>query len=840
MKDIPNNFLQELAKNGRQIDAIITYQENGNTITLDSDEIIAIKPIKKTQLLKSLMKECDIETSKPIPKNAEINVKIGLLINNEYNYINLGKFIVYNEPEYNADTLSYTLKTYDKMLYSMVDWKDMQITYPISVRDFINKICQKIGLTFKNINDEFANYDKMILVDSYTGYDYKIRDVLDELAQVTASIICINDKTDELEVRYPNQTNLTINEDFLKDVNIEIKEKFGPINTITLSRGAEADNVYIDDLSSVIANGVCEIKIKDNQIMNFNDRSDYLPDILEKLNGLNYYIMDIESTGIMLLDIYDLFNLSIEEQIYNCLLLNDELNIQDGISESIYNEIPEETQTDYSKADKTDRRINQVYIIADKADKKIEAVVSEVTDNSQKITQLTQDVDSISTKVENIADVTQVIKGTKKITIPDAVEGELLELHIDGNNTVFKHTYVSEETLVSDDTILQGDSLIKVYTRNICPTKVTDWENGYFAGTTGEKWDSLEYIRNKEKIKVEAGKRITFSLNHEGYLWTFVYFYDFANRYIGGIQTTNNQTKATITIPEKVSYINVMIKKNQTQEINPYEIIDIKPQIEYGEEKTDFIQFNTQIITLGINDVLRQKEDIKDTYDLQDSKSILTRRINKDDEILIEPKEEILEKPFIFLVTGENFIEIENYTANLSCKYAKQNEFTDIYATKVEVNSKIEQTAQEIQSQVNKKVDEQQMTSAISQTAEQINSEVSKKVGDDEIISKINQSAEEVQIDANKISLVGKEINLTGDNTIIKSNNLNVDKNGDLTCNNAKMTNVTVNGGKIKTQGSGTSSDLLRVESTDDSSFSYIQPRWSRICRDNGKNRYSS
>ena len=222
MKDIPNNFLQELTKNGRQIDAIITYQENGKTIILDSDEIIAIKPMKKTQILKSLMKECDLETSNPIPKDTEINVKIGLLINNEYKYINLGNFIIYNEPEYNADTLSYTMKAYDKMLYSMVDYEDMGITYPISIRDFINKICQKIGLQFKNINEEFANYDKMILVDSYTGYDYKIRDVLDELAQVTASIICINDESDELEIRYPNQTNLTLNEDFLKDVNTEI------------------------------------------------------------------------------------------------------------------------------------------------------------------------------------------------------------------------------------------------------------------------------------------------------------------------------------------------------------------------------------------------------------------------------------------------------------------------------------------------------------------------------------------------------------------------------------------------------------------------------------------
>lgn len=38
-----------------------------------------------------------------------------------------------------------------------------------------------------------------------------------------------------------------------------------------------------------------------------------------------------------------------------------------------------------------------------------------------------------------------------------------------------------------------------------------------------------------------------------------------------------------------------------------------------------------------------------------------------------------------------------------------------------------------------------------------------------------------------KFLLNGKEINLTGDNTVIKSNNFNVDKNGNMTCNNATL-----------------------------------------------------
>lgn len=510
MKNVPNNFLQELAKNGRQIDAIITYQENGNTVTLDSDEIIAIKPIKKTQLLKSLMKECDIETSNPIAKDTQINVKIGLLINSEYKYISLGNFIIYSEPEYNADTLSYTMKAYDKMLYSMVDYKDMQVTYPISVRDFINKICQKIGLTFKNINDEFANYDKMISVDSYTGYDYKIRDVLDELAQVTASIICINNETDELEIRYPNETGLTLNEDYLKDVNVEIKEKFGPINTITLSRSADADNVYLDDPSSIIANGVCEIKIKDNQIMNFNDRSDYLPDILEKLKGLEYYIIDIESTGIMILDIYDLFNLSIWGEDYNCLLLNDELNIQDGISESIYNEIPEETETDYSKADKTDRRINQVYIIADKANKRIELVVSEIGDRTDKETTITQDVDSIGQTVTKIVDLTRTVSGAKQVVLEGSKKNILAGLEIEGNNQAFsKDTYIrviSQENLVEK---LEKYTDVPLW----ISTRTVPYQNNGILYYTSMETSQSKYTYYL--MKIDAKKTYRFKLNSE-------------------------------------------------------------------------------------------------------------------------------------------------------------------------------------------------------------------------------------------------------------------------------------------------------------------------------------
>lgn len=57
----------------------------------------------------------------------------------------------------------------------------------------------------------------------------------------------------------------------------------------------------------------------------------------------------------------------------------------------------------------------------------------------------------------------------------------------------------------------------------------------------------------------------------------------------------------------------------------------------------------------------------------------------------------------------------------------------------------------------------------------------------------------------------GKEINLTSDNTTIKSNNFNVDKYGNMTCNNANITGGSLNVGgsrsnpKIITSGTGIS-----------------------------------
>lgn len=157
--------------------------------------------------------------------------------------------------------------------------------------------------------------------------------------------------------------------------------------------------------------------------------------------------------------------------------------------------------------------------------------------------------------------------------------------------------------------------------------------------------------------------------------------------------------------------------------------------------------------------VLHRHGDVKDEFIIDNGKTKLIKRIgvDKDDNkyVLTNPIEQTFDDITIPLTDGYNKIELVDFSnAMLNMKYAIQSEYSNVFATKAELSS------------------------SITQTKDEINLEVKKKVDDDEIISTINQSAEQVKINANKISLEGKQIDLTSDNITIESTNFKVDKNG--------------------------------------------------------------
>ena len=293
-----------------------------------------------------------------------------------------------------------------------------------------------------------------------------------------------------------------------------MEKSIGPINSIVLARASESDKIYIKNQTSIDNNGLCELMISENQFMNFNDRSDYLQELSDKLFGLEYYLNDFSSTGIMYYDLLDMYNIEIFGKTYNCLMLNDEQNITQGLEENIHTDRPETSETDYKKADTTDRKINQTYLIVDKQNQKITQLAQETTikinnlENSQK-----SNIKSVS--VQYALSDSYVTPPTTdwSTTAPEWQSGKYM-----WQKTVT--TYGDGTTVSSEPTCIQGakgetgangkDGTNGIDGKDGSPGKDgTDGKSAYQiwldAGNTGTEEDYLASLKGADGAKGEKG-----------------------------------------------------------------------------------------------------------------------------------------------------------------------------------------------------------------------------------------------------------------------------------------------------------------------------------------------
>ena len=198
----------------------------------------------------------------------------------------------------------------------------------------------------------------------------------------------------------------------------------------------------------------------------------------------------------------------------------------------------------------------------------------------------------------------------------------------------------------------------------------------------------------------------------------------------------------------------------------------IKPLI-VGEFKVNnfylFVEQNGKVMHKYILPVkyLYSVGSVHDEFNYLDGKCSVLRRIgvhaNGVKYVLAKPYTEELSDLIIEVPEGDYKIYTNFNDLHLEVEYLLKNEYTDTFAKQVD-----------LQSEINIRSDEIELLSK-------------KKVNNDEVIASINLTPEKAQIKANKISLKGKEFDLTTDEINIKSTNFNVDKEGNLKCTNADV-----------------------------------------------------
>ena len=564
---------------------------------------------------------------------------------------------------------------------------------------------------------------------------------------------------------------ISTDEYFENKPNDEIK----PITAITLrSSEIKAAGQTIYDEEHIVEYGTNELIIEEDYLAYTDElRLAYL-EAAKALFGLTYKPLSINLLGSVYLDFNDIIKITNpQNEVYKTYALNNnhEYNgtLYNTITVPSLSEIEEKYK--YETEDKSFRRKTAAEI--DKANQRITALATNVSQYDNRISQMELTVDDIETLVRDEIDITRTAIGTDPLTLYNAMKGDLLELHIYGNNAVFSQLYPTNNLYPSDNLFPKGDSRIHVYTNNICPDSIDNWINGYTGGNNGIEAHGEPYNSSmllSEFIKID-NSNIYISLENTNFKMWGITFYNNSKDFIS--KSLKRASEEAIICPDTTSYIRFEVVRNDFHygdtgydnnfpAIIPADILEAKPMITYATEKQEYSGYNNSIIELGVTDTLRwflteDDEVIKDSFDLVNNQASITRRIGVDNNgnlyVLANPIITNLGEMIIPVAEGENYFEIVNYDTECEVKWVIRNNYTNTFATTVELQS------------------------SITQLAKSINLQVSKKVGNDEIIARINMAVlgrdeaevpediekSIIEILANKISITSDYFSITND-----------------------------------------------------------------------------
>lgn len=431
MKNINDNF-KTLTKKIKQQNAKITL--------IDSDTSLNFKEAKygfEGQLFKTIMKQLVITT--PILnslKRKSLNFKYGLYINNQFEYLDLGKFYIKDDPEDDKGKEQTEITAYDNLVHFMKTFKqsEMNLTYPCTMGVFVQRMCEvcNVGL----YSTDFFFNDLIINEDYFTTQEITYRDVLEKVAQATLTTIIIKDNKLYLAPISSNPVE-TLDRSYLS--KLVITDKFGPVNALVLGRGDVEDNIEAKDDTSIAQNGRCELRFDENEFIQYQ-REEVINSMFEKIKGLTYYAFEASDIGVMWLDPADCIALKDNEtDIYNSYYLDADITINTGIKSTTQSSIPDETETEYKVTTEEEKKYLKVERLAKKNEGLIQDLIQETSEYSEKFVEIEASLDGISQTVESFEDFTREKTQVDNLYIEDVAEGEgyILDFIVYGDTTLF-------------------------------------------------------------------------------------------------------------------------------------------------------------------------------------------------------------------------------------------------------------------------------------------------------------------------------------------------------------------------------------------------------------------
>ena len=401
MIGVSNDFKTAMRQPIKELDAYIEITQED--FIRSSDNLINFKVSCDTGLCKTAMRK--LEAKYLGDRNILgqwVHVGFGVkLPNDTFEYLDYGSFLV-TEITFNKDKGVTTIIGYDKMILSMKNYSKIVLNYPLDLYTYTQILCANCGLMLGNNSFETHNNWEITqeLWENIDGITY--RDILVQIAQVTAST-CIIGNDDKVYFKKLTNTGETLTYNNMKKLKLE--PIYGEINSVVLSRTPAEDNIFMKDDESITLNGLTEWKIENNEIID-KDRESAMTPIYNAMHGISYYPFETTTEGLGWYEIADNFNIiNNEGDVFNTSLFNFSITIDGGIKEILKTVADTKTQTQYQYATTIAKRVKNTEIIVNKQEQYIEELVTDMYSENgivqENFTIVHQDINNIINSVQN-------------------------------------------------------------------------------------------------------------------------------------------------------------------------------------------------------------------------------------------------------------------------------------------------------------------------------------------------------------------------------------------------------------------------------------------------------
>ena len=366
-----------------------------------------------------------------------IKVKSLTKNNGEYEIIPIGIFNIDEYKENDDNTL--TIKCIDNMSKFEFNYDGSSLTYPATLLEVLKGICLKAGVelgstSFLNCDEKIAVYDNTVSAREYIGY----------IAESAGGFAFIG-RDGKLYIRRIYQDE--------QEIPLELLGSYKWGEEFQVSKLSYEDGVRSYKYGDTTRNNLWI-----NQENMFITTANQIQNIYNQVKDLTANSFEGKTIIDPALDVGDKIIMDGKPVIYQ-----GELDYQTRFIADIKSAISTKQKQETTIKKESQKVLNRrVQSNIDQIEGKISQLVQETTEHEEKLTEHEQTIDSIADKVSNIADITRSITGITTIELENCIKGNLLELHVKGNNTVFESLKLSDNLYLSDDLYLKGDSLIVV------------------------------------------------------------------------------------------------------------------------------------------------------------------------------------------------------------------------------------------------------------------------------------------------------------------------------------------------------------------------------------------